>query len=56
MTLTFPFGTGFTPPSGFDVTQISQIGIQVGINAGPDGGVFPTPTPLTFHIDSVVAQ
>ena len=57
MTLTFNLGTGFTPPAGFDVTQISQIGIQVGINSGPEGGAFPTPLmPLTFHIDSIVAQ
>jgi hypothetical protein len=56
MTLTFNLGTGFTPPTGFDATQISQIGIQVGINSGPDGGTFPTPTPLTFHIDSVISQ
>jgi hypothetical protein len=56
MTLTFNLGTGFTPPTGFDVTQISQIGVQVGINGGPEGGAFPTPTPLTFHIDSVIAQ
>ena len=42
--------------AAFDPSQISQIGVQVGINSGPDGGVFPTPAPVTFHIDSIVAQ
>jgi len=43
--------------TGFDVTKILQVGIQFGTGAGPDGGVFPTTgEPLTFHIDSIVAE
>jgi hypothetical protein len=54
--LTFNFGTGFTPANGFDVTQVNQIGVQIGINSGPEGGAFPTPAPTSFHIDTIIAQ
>jgi hypothetical protein len=43
--------------TGFDPAHILQVGIQFGTGSGPDGGVFPTSTqPVTFHIDSIIAQ
>jgi hypothetical protein len=45
-----------TANANFDPTQIIQVGVQIGSGAGPEGGTFPTPIPLTFHIDSIVAQ
>ncbi|HVV50786.1 MAG TPA: hypothetical protein VHO06_14065, partial [Polyangia bacterium] len=44
--------------SGFDASKILQVGIQFGTgSSGTDGGTFPTTgEPLTFHIDSIVAQ
>lgn len=45
-----------TANANFDPTQVIQVGVQIGTGSGPEGGAFPTPTPLTFHIDSIVAQ
>ncbi len=42
--------------ANFDRSQIIQIGVQIGTGTAPEGGTFPTPAPLTFHIDSIIAQ
>jgi hypothetical protein len=54
--LTLDLAAAKTANSSFDPSQIIQVGVDIGTDVGPDGGVFPTPTPLTFHIDSIVAQ
>jgi hypothetical protein len=45
-----------TANANFDPTQVVQVGVQIGTGSGPEGGAFPTPAPLSFHIDSIVAQ
>jgi hypothetical protein len=48
-----------TPSStstGYDPTQIIQVGVQFGIGNMPDGGVFGSREAPVFHIDSIVAQ
>jgi hypothetical protein len=41
----------------FDPTQIIDVGVEIGTDVAPaDGGAFPTPVPLSFHIDSIVAE
>jgi hypothetical protein len=53
--LTMPLSAVTT--TGFDATKILQVGIQFGTGSGPEGGAFPTTTqPVTFHIDSIVAE
>ena len=42
--------------SGYDPTQIIQVGVQFGIGGMPDGGTFGSRETPTFHIDSIVAQ
>jgi hypothetical protein len=49
--------SSITSPSGFDPSKVLQVGVQFGTSGGPEGGAFPTSTqPVTFHIDSIVAQ
>jgi hypothetical protein len=47
---------GGTPATGYDPTQIIQVGIQFGIGGMPDGSAFGALEKPTFHIDSIVAQ
>jgi hypothetical protein len=42
--------------SGYDPTQIIQVGVQFGTGGMPDGGVFGAEISPKFHIDSIVAQ
>ena len=42
--------------TGYDPTQIIQVGIQFGVGGMPDGGVFGAETFPKFHVDSIVAQ
>jgi len=43
--------------TGYDPTQIIQVGIEFGVGSMlPDGGVFGAETFPTFHVDSIVAQ
>jgi hypothetical protein len=55
--LTLPVSTpGGTVTTGYDPTQIIQVGVQFGTGGAPDGGVFGAATSPKFHIDSIVAQ
>jgi hypothetical protein len=42
--------------TGYDPTQIIQVGVEIGVGAMPDGGVFGASEAPTFHLDSFVAQ
>jgi hypothetical protein len=53
LTVSTPGGTVTT---GYDPTQIIQVGVQFGTGGAPDGGVFGAETLPKFHIDSIVAQ
>jgi len=53
MTVSTPEGTKTT---GYDPTQIIQVGIQIGVGGMPDGGVFGAEIQPKIHIDSIVAQ
>lgn len=41
---------------GFDPTQIMEVAVRIGTDSGPEGGTYPGPQTLTFHIDSIVAE
>jgi hypothetical protein len=56
MDFSLDLAAAHTANASFDPTQIIQVGVQIGAGGGPEGGTFPTPVPLTFHIDSIVAQ
>jgi hypothetical protein len=53
MTVSTPNGT---PATGYDPTQIIQVGVQIGTGGMPDGGTFGAEIMPRIHIDSIVAQ
>lgn len=54
--LTLPVSTPTSMVSGYDPTQIIQVGVQFGTGGMPDGGVFGAEIMPKIHIDSIVAQ
>jgi hypothetical protein len=54
--LTMTISTPSFMVTGYDPTQIVQVGVQFGTSSMPDGGVFGAETSPKFHIDSIVAQ
>ena len=54
--LTLTISTPSFMVSGYDPTQIIQVGVQFGTGGMPDGGVFGAATSPKFHVDSIVAQ
>ena len=54
--LTLTVSTPSFMVSGYDPTQIIQVGVQFGTGGMPDGGVFGAATSPKFHVDSIVAQ
>jgi len=54
--LTLTFSTPTFMVTGYDPTQIIQLGVQFGTGGMPDGGVFGAATSPKFHVDSIVTQ
>jgi hypothetical protein len=54
--LTLTVSTPSFMVTGYDPTQIIQVGVQFGTGGMPDGGVFGAETSPKFHVDSIVAQ
>ena len=54
--LTLPVSTPSYMVTGYDPTQIIQVGVQFGTGGMPDGGVFGPAISPKFHVDSIVTQ
>ncbi len=47
---------GGSVTTGYDPTQIIQVGVQIGTGSKPDGGVFGAEISPKLHIDSIIVQ